>query len=118
MRFEIGERPILQDLVRGRPHRKMPGLDAGLHRYGNDDEIDSARAQLLTEGGDRLHRIRLDGRGVSAMDQGFWFEERRAGDVVDVRTVKEPAVATEINLFVAGTELYETELHARQQPFG
>src|SRR5437764_10207844 len=84
MRFEIREGSILQDLVRLRPDRKMPALKAGLHRHGDDDEIDSAGAQLLAESSDRLDRIGLERCNVGATRHQFWFEEWWAGDVIDI----------------------------------
>src|SRR5438477_8183924 len=96
----------------------MASLDAGLHRNRHRNEIDPARRELIAKADDRFHRIGLHGCCARAMAHDLRFEEGWARHVIDVGSVKEPAIAPEINLFVPGAEFYERELDAGQEPFG
>src|SRR3954471_7926457 len=96
----------------------MPGLDPRLHRDRENDEIDSAGRELIAKLHNRLDWIRLDRVGVSAVSKESSLKEPRAGHVIDVGPIEEPAVAAEIDLFVAGTEFHQRKLNPGEQPLG
>ena len=73
---------------------------------------------MVTELNNRFHGIRLHRRGAGAMRHDLGVEEWWPGYVIDVRPIEKPAIAAEINLFVAGAEFHECELDAREQPLG
>ena len=58
----------------------MAGLDAGLNRNRDRNEIDPARRELVAEIHDSFYRVWLDTSGVRSMGQDFRLKERRAGD--------------------------------------
>jgi hypothetical protein len=122
LRDELGVGAVLDRRARAVPAREARRLDDGLHGRGDDDEPDAAPGELLRERADRRHRIglrRLLARAgaVAAALERVRLEEPRVDDVVDVRAVVEPPVATGIHLLVSHSEAArEGDLEPREQP--
>src|ERR1043165_4784990 len=107
----------MQRQVFRRARRKHLALHDRLYRNRQDDQIDTSRDQLIAEIDNRLDRVRLNFGGLRAPLDSKSIEEWRSDHMIDVGSIKEPVVATGINLFVSGVEyLREDELCLWQQP--
>ena len=115
--LEIAERWVLEQRPRGRARAQPLAFDARLRRDRQQHEVDPATRELIAELHDRLDRVGLDAGAVRTFFQAGAVEKCAAGDVVDIRSVEQPAVAAEIHLLVRGAQLADEErLDGGEQP--
>ena len=74
--------------------------------------------ELLVKIENSFDRVGLDALDVSAVSHMRRVQERKTGDVINVRSIEEPIIATGVDLFITnGEHSGQNRLNTREEPF-